>query len=113
MASGKSRGLDRVQPGELQAGGLGEAAGDVHGLDAVAGGALDQVVQGGHDDHAGAAGVLLEANVAEVAADQELRLGVAVDALPLLDDSQEGLVPVLGPVDLPEIPFLHPVLYED
>src|SRR5690606_33664344 len=105
--------LNRMQADELQAGGLGEAVADVHGLHGLARGALHQVVDRSGDDHAVGVRVNFEADVAEIGAGEDRRFRRAVDAGALLDNADEGLLAVDRAVDAPQVAVSHGLLRED
>ena len=57
--------------------------------------------------------VALEADVAVVGSGEDLGVGIAVDALRLLDDPHERLLGESGPVELPQVALRQVLLQED
>src|SRR5919204_3551279 len=96
-----------MQADEAEAERLLHAESDVHRLHAVPRRALHEVVDRAERDHAVATRVDREADVGEVRAREELRLGVTEDARALLHDAHEGLRGVALAIDLPEILVLE------
>ena len=105
--------LNRMQTREFEAGALVPAHTDVHRLDGLAGGALHEVVQRGHDDHATRVLIALEPDIAPVRAAEELRFRVTMDAGILLDEAHEGLILVCLAVDLAERLVVEVLVEED
>src|SRR3972149_11819806 len=94
---------DRVQAHEVQPQRPRVAGHEIHALARAARGALHQIVERRDRHDALPVAVEREANVAEVRPGEELRLGEAVEALGLLHDADERLVPVRLPVQPPEV----------
>src|SRR3979409_2750658 len=102
-----------MKPHEAEAGVFGHSAGHVHRLHAIAGGALDEVIDRAERHDALAARIRREADVGEVRPREQLRLGIAKDATAFLHDPDEGLHAVKLPVDLPELLVVERALYVD
>src|SRR5436309_1763958 len=92
-----------MQPRELYPHLLVTAQPDVHCLDRLTRRAFHQVVDGSHHHHAIAMRIDFPADVAEVAASEDLGLGVAVNAAVLLDQTDEGFLAVGAAKDFPEV----------
>src|SRR2546423_14177001 len=104
---------DRIEAREVEPGLLVPAKANIHRLDGLPGGAFHQVVERAHHHHPPRMRVSFEADVAAVRPRQDLRVGVAVDPLRLLDDSHEGLVRVGGAIDLPRRLLVQVIVEKD
>src|SRR5258707_4129372 len=91
-----------MQAGEAQPQRFIPTVHTVHGLNSVAGRAFDQVVQRRHDHHAALFSVQLKADIAVIAARQDLGFGITVNPLALLDQPHKGLCLVSLAIDTPE-----------
>src|SRR5829696_200272 len=92
-----------MQSRALERGRLREATTDIEGLHRLAGRALHQVVERGHDYNAVGVGIALEADVAPVGAGEELGFRVAMDSGGFFDEPHEGLVLVGRAVNGPDL----------
>src|SRR5579884_371512 len=102
-----------METGKPEPGCLLKPKADVHSLHRLAGRTLHEVVQRSQNDDAIARRVRLEADIAVVAAGENLRLGKAIVSLSLLDDADEGLGAVDVPIDPPEVTIRQPFPSED
>src|SRR5579859_8054506 len=104
--------LRRVQAGKGQAQRLVPAVHTIERLHRVSGCPLHQVIESRHHHYPALRFVKLEANIAVVAACQNLRLRIAIDATALFDQANERLVPVRFAVQPPQGALVHCLLHK-
>src|SRR5258706_6406927 len=93
--------LYRMQTGKGQSQRFVPTIHAVERLYRVSSGTLHQIIEGRDDDHPLLMGIKLEADIAIIAPRQDLRLGVAVDAIALFDQANERLMLVSLPIEPP------------
>jgi hypothetical protein len=96
-----------MEAGEFEARGLGMAGHEIETLNGVARRSFDEVVEGRENDEASAALLEGEADLAEIRPGADFRLGDAIQAAVALDDPDERLQTVIGPIGPPGRPFFR------